>query len=374
MKKYWILLFLSKSISQRKGQVFVASLAVTLAVAVITGMIGITAGINEKLGSELKAYGANIIVSDAEDGDLAYDGIAQIAEMENVVDAEGQLFGSVMVKGNLVDFIGVDMKHLKEKGWRYTGRWPAANNEILAGVNLKRALELEEGTAVFLSPSENDSENISKDDSHIDFIVSGFVERGASEDNVFLIPIRRAWELSGSENSLSAILIRCNPNHIDAVIENIKTIFPSVEIKTLGQVAYAEKSLLNKIQLLMALVTIVVLLAAVISVGSTMGANVLERREEIGLMMALGATRNGISLIYALEAALIGLLGGIAGFVLGYISIQAISRGALGSYISTPFILVFLSLITGLLIALISSHLPIRDALKYSPAEILRGG
>ena len=171
----------------------------------------------------------------------------------------------------------------------------------------------------------------------------------------------------------SAVLDRSDPDRIDTVVSSIKKIFPFTEVKTFQQVAYAEKSILGKIQLLMALVTIVVLLAAIISVGSTMGANVLERREEIGLMMTLGATKRVISLLYALEAALIGLIGGLTGFVLGWIAIQGISQGAFGSYISVPGYLVLISVTAGLSIALLSGHLPVRDALRYKPAEILRG-
>jgi putative ABC transport system permease protein len=370
MKKKWMLLFLFRSMSQRKGRVIVASLSVTLAVSIISGMIGITEGINEKLGSELKAYGANIIVSPAEGGYLTSDLVNEVLGIENVTDAEGQLFGTALLYESASDFIGVDMKGLKGKGWKYEGTWPDKRKEILAGINLKRALNLDEGSEIFLAPSLTEDRGEQK---RIKFIVSGFIERGSSEDNAFILSMEDAWELSGREGRLSAVLVRADPDAIDNVVSSMKQQFPFTEVKTFRQVAYAEQSLLGKIQLLMALVTIVVLLAAVISVGSTMGANVLERREEIGLMMALGATKNMINSIYALEAALMGLAGGCAGFVLGYLSTQAISSGAFGSGISMPFYIVFLSVINGLIIALLSSYFPVRDALKYKPAEILRG-
>ncbi len=374
MKKNWMLLFLLKSISQRKGRVIVASVSVTLAVAVISGMIGITSGINEKLGSELKAYGANIIVAPGDEGHLDQEAVGELLKIKNITDADGQVFGSVNFNGSSIDFIGVDINRLKDKGWRFMGEWPDGKKEILAGINLKKALDIEAGAVVRLSSStQNEDQNVSPDSFGAEFIVSGFVERGSAEDNAFIIQLSAAWELTGLNNELSAVLVRSNPGEIDSVVSSIKKAFPLTEVKTLRQVAYAEESLLSKIQLLMTLVTFVVLIAAVISVGSTMGANVLERREEIGLMMTLGATKNGISSIYAMEAAVIGLLGGITGFVLGYISIQVISQGAFGSYISIPFYLVFLSVAVGLLIALLASHLPVRDALRYSPAEILRG-
>jgi putative ABC transport system permease protein len=363
MKRRWILLFLRKSISQRKGRTVIASISITLAVAVITAMAGITTGINEKLGSELKAYGANIIVSPAESNYLDYDVVDRILTIDNVTDAKGQVLGNVFTGDQSIEIIGLDINALTESGWRLTGKRPEGKSDMLAGINLKEALNLDTGKKVPLSsPSRT-----------VEFTVSGFIERGGPEDNAFLLSIADAWELTGLNNRLSAVLVRGRPGKLDNVVKEIRDAIPGASVKTFRQVALAEESLLNKIQLLIALVTVVVLFASVVSVASTMGANVFERREEIGIMMAIGATKNEISLFYAAEALLIGLIGGFAGFFLGYISTQIISKGAFESYISIPVYIVFLSVIAGLVISLLASHFPVRDALKYSPAEILRG-
>ncbi len=364
MKKEWFFMFLKKSIMQRKGRVIIASLSITLAVAVISGMTGITAGVRDKLGEELKAYGANIIVSPAEGTYIDSGTLDRIRKVSNVINAEGQIFDSVIINGQAVEIIGLNISSLKDTGWRLSGKWPENRGGILAGINLKNALELDAGNNVtLLSSSEGSAE----------FTITGFIERGGAEDNTFILSIADVWKLTGLDSKLSTILVRGDPGKLENAVNSIKDAFPSVNVKTFRQIAFAEESLLGKIQLLMVLVTIAVLFASIISIGSTMGANVIERREEIGLMMAIGATKNQISMIYAAEAVLIGLLGGIAGFVLAYISAQVISKGAFGSYISMPFYTFFLSMITGLALSMLASHFPVRDALKYSPAEILRG-
>ncbi len=374
MKRRWILLFLGKSISQRKGRTVIASISITLAVAVITAMAGITIGINEKLGSELKAYGANIIVSSAESNYLDYEVVDKILKIDNVTDAKGQVLGNVFTGDQSIEVIGLDINSLKESGWRLSGKWPVNQNEVLAGSNLKNALQLDIGKSIRLFPPlEKGGEGGFFNSKEITFTVTGFIERGGPEDNAFLLSIADAWALTGLNNKLSIVLVRGRPGKLDNVVKEIRDIVPGASVKTFRQVAFAEESLLNKIQLLMALVTAVVLFASVISVASTMGANVFERREEIGIMMAIGARKNEISLFYAAEAVLIGLIGGFAGFFLGYISTQIISKGAFDSYIYMPFYVVFLSIIMGLVISLLASHFPVRDALKYSPAEILRG-
>jgi putative ABC transport system permease protein len=363
MKKNWIFLFLVKSISQRTGRLIVAVVSVTLAVAVITGITGITAGISEKLGSELKAYGANIIVAPAEGGYLDYDMMSRISGIDSVDDAVGQVLGNVFIENQSIEMIGLDVETFKNRGWQLTGNWPEKQYEVLAGIDIKIALNLTEGMTITLQGGSKS----------IDFVVSGFIEKGGAEDRAVILSIADAWDLTGLKDRVSTFLVRAWPGELNNAVQSIKSALPAAEVKTFRQVAFAEEALLHKVQLLMFLVAVVVLFASFVSVASTVGANLFERREEIGLMMAIGATRKEISFFYTAEALLIGLLGSLAGFVLGYISIQVISKGAFDSYISMPFYLVFISSIAGLVISVAASHFPVRDALKYSPAEILRG-
>ncbi len=362
MKQSWFFYFFSKSVSQRKGRVVIASLSIMLAVAVVTGLLGITSGIKEKLGSELKAYGANLIVSSGSGGFLDYDALQAISKLDGVENVSGHVFGMAFINNESIEIIGLDIGSLKETGWRLHGKWPLNEREILAGINLKDALQLETGKAVALS-GENGI---------MEFIISGFLERGGAEDNALIVSLPHAWELLSIDKKLSVVLVRGRAGELAGISGNIEKTVAGTGVKTLRQVAVAEESLLKKIQLLLVLVTVVVLFAAMVSIMSTMGANVLERREEIGLMKAIGATRNNIRLFYFSEAVLTGAAGGAAGFIMGYLFTQAVSWGAFGSFIDIPLYLPALSVAAGLVISLVASHFPVVDALKYNPAVILR--
>ncbi len=352
-----------RSISQRKGRVVIASLSVMLAVAVVTAMLGITFGIREKLGAELKAYGANIIVAPQKGHYLDYETLESISRLNHVEEAAGQVFGRVFINKQGVEIIGLEVSRLKDRGWRLFGNWPDKKGEILAGVNLKDALRLEPGRTLALESEGKKT----------DFTVSGLFEKGGPEDSALIVSLPEAWELTGAAGRLSAVLVRGKSGELESVAKSIRAAAPAASVKTLRQVAFAEESLLVKIQLLMALVTVVVLSATVISVASTMGANVLERREEIGLMKALGATRKGISSFYSAEAILIGLAGGLSGFLFGYFSAQAVSKGAFNSFIAAPSYLPLFSLAMGLAVSVTAAYFPVRGAMKYEPAVILRG-
>ncbi len=382
------LFFFGRSIAQRRGRIAIAALSVTLAVSIVTGLAGITYGIRGKLGGALRSYGANLIVT-PETGDfISFDTLSVISGIDGVISASGHIFGRITINDSTLELIGLDTKKLKEMGWKLQGHVPAESGEILAGTNLKKALDLDIGLPVTLSSeaistsaslvinaatrAKGQTDGMAESRRIMQFTISGFIEKGGPEDSAFILPLPQAWELLGRPQLLSAILVRGRTAKLDAISERIRSTVRGIQIKTLRQVAVAEQSLLEKIQILLLLVTAVVLFAAIVSIMSSMGANVIERREEIGLMKALGATRNNIRAFYFAEALLTGVAGGIAGYVIGYIFTQAVSWGAFGSFIHIPIYFMLISVVSGLLLSVAASHFPVWDALTYNPAVILR--
>ncbi len=115
----------------------------------------------------------------------------------------------------------------------------------------------------------------------------------------------------------------------------------------------------------------VALLVGAIGIANIMVISVLERRGEIGLRRALGATRRHISLQFLAESALLAVLGGIAGLALG--------AGATEVYAITrhePFVVPLYALLAapaaGLVIGTLAGLYPAAKAARLSPTEALR--
>ena len=78
------------------------------------------------------------------------------------------------------------------------------------------------------------------------------------------------------------------------------------------------------------LVTIAALFAAALAVGATSATTVLERRAEIGLMKALGASHRAVGAFFIAEQLLLALVGGVAGYALGVVLARALGIGIFG--------------------------------------------
>ena len=108
----------------------------------------------------------------------------------------------------------------------------------------------------------------------------------------------------------------CSP-YISSISHQMQQQFPGVEVRAIRQVAEGEGRILTRVGGLMWLVTIAALFAAALAVGATSATSVLERRSEIGLMKALGASHRAVGAFFVAEQLLLALVGGVAGLRAG---------------------------------------------------------
>ncbi len=115
----------------------------------------------------------------------------------------------------------------------------------------------------------------------------------------------------------------------------------------------------------------VALLVGAIGIANIMVISVLERRGEIGLRRALGATRRHVSLQFLTESALLAALGSVVGLGLGAGATEVYSIGQHEPFV-VPLYALVAAPVSGLVIGALAGLYPAGKAARLSPTEALR--
>jgi len=137
-------------------------------------------------------------------------------------------------------------------------------------------------------------------------------------------------------------------------------------------------SILNAIQIFVIIIASISIFIGAIGIINTMSTSVLERKKEIGIMKAIGATNHQIFMQFFVESGFLGLIGGgigvLLGVILGYFGIIGINNfidSDMQPKIS--FFLIFFALLGSFMIGAAAGILPAMKAARQNPVEALRG-
>jgi len=124
---------------------------------------------------------------------------------------------------------------------------------------------------------------------------------------------------------------------------------------------------------------ILAMVVAIVSISNSLLMSVMERTKEIGTLKCLGALDSHILLLFLIEASLIGLVGGIVGFLLGMIASFASLYAQFGDLAFFIFSNAYqtlnwfwMAMATSVFLCIVASLYPARRAANLRPAEALR--
>ncbi|HLB72225.1 MAG TPA: ABC transporter permease [Candidatus Methanoperedens sp.] len=372
-----------RSLTQRKMRTGLTIFGIALGIFAVVVMGGMSEHLNMTYDKSIKLLAADIMVQPDGSGTLDETKIRQIKRVPGVKDAYGVLYTSLDPEksgggfdpGDFVSGVLPEkqIKDLKLISGRYLV--PGDEYKAVIGSSIARKFNLKVGDELEI---KNKRKKGSSSISHTrNVTVVGIQEySGTMFDSSVNIPLDAAQKFYKMENTVSMIYAEPAPGtdssllakRIDLSVEKVKSRSPEQLRKDIeGELVF------------FSLITIsAAVLAAIIgglSVMNTMLMSVSERTKEFGLLKALGAERKSILFMTMGEAALMGMIGGIAGIAGGWILVHFlnISFEAQGSalFSITPRIVV-IGLIFATVLGMICGTYPAYRATKMSPMEALR--
>lgn len=197
-------------------------------------------------------------------------------------------------------------------------------------------------------------------------------------DRAALVGMVAADEYLDHDNVPTSIMVRSDPDYVDDVMAVLAaTANPEnpdeIEVARPTDALEAKEAADDAFTALFLGLGAVALLVGGVGIANVMVISVLERRSEIGLRRALGATKRHIATQFLGEALLLAVIGGIGGVALGAVVTTGYARFRGWGTLVPPIAMVG-GMAAALLIGAVAGLYPAIRAARMSPTEALRTG
>ena len=349
----------------RRGRAASALLAMVVAAAVATAMLNLYVDVQAKLRKEFRNYGANIVVVGKEGQSLPV-GAREQAETVLAIRGMAVPFAYVVARtsgGQSVVVSGTDFDGVKklDRWWAVTA-WPVSGGDALLG---KRA-------AAVVS-QKGEPFDLSFRGRVIHLKPKGQLETGAAEDSRIYISLRDFESWTGVQPSTIEVAASGSAEEVSTLAQKLAHAIPAAEVRPVRQIMEGEARVLGKTRSTLLAAAVLIILTSALCVLSTLMGWVFDRRRDFAIMKALGASERLISSFFAAEAAALGAVGAVFGFVIGIAVAAWIGRANFHAPVEPRFGVLPVILLGSMAVALLSAALPVSLLRRVEPAMILRG-
>jgi putative ABC transport system permease protein len=193
--------------------------------------------------------------------------------------------------------------------------------------------------------------------------------------------LREISRAASDQPVYSSISVRVkNPTQVQPVEDTIKKMgFTTFSLLDASQ---SLRTFFRVLDLFLLIFGSLALAVASIGIVNTLVMAILERRREIGIMKAIGASDGDVKKLFFAEAGAMGILGGVVGVALGWAIGRIINLGTNvylrresltpDNFWSVPWWLVALAIGFSFLVSLVSGLYPAARAAKLDPVQALR--
>ena len=419
---------LLSAVFRKRSRAVMAVVASLVGAATLSCLAMICIAVPQQMNQEMRAYGANLIVTPLADSENGKSGIddAMVEHTTEMVSAKGSekhatyRYENVRVNAAPYVMAGVNPAQVRNLNhhWVVDGSWPSAG-KVLVGRDVADAMGLKVGGSITIGYRASDNAASSgqasqpgtdgtdgtaqsgtggtsdgqtssgstgaqqtqnghvssdiMDTSGTEFRVAGIVDTGGSEDSIIYALAGDVDKLTGSTRGVDVIEYSSGASDLTARVNSINDMTSMhVKAQQVTKITASDTRVITMLQTLFWIVSLVVLVFTLVGVGTTISSIVSQRRNEIGLRKALGASSHAIGVEFYVESAVYGLLGGLLGTATGYGMARWLCATVFERSIGFNWWLAVVSVVFSALVAVVASIPPVHRATRIDPAVVLR--
>jgi len=363
----------------QRGRLLVILSALGASAALTAALLNLQVDARDRLTKEFRVFGANIIVAPRNSKSSA---VAAVTLDESVVEkvrqslpphasADSYLYLVARVSSansseplNAV-IAGKRSELIDQSALKSAIVTPRDNTNIcVVGTQAAQQLHLQPADQLTLQNNKAEETCVSEiADAH-----------GDAQDSQIVVNLDAAQRLASlpGEVSLIQVSVPGTPREIREYIATLAQKIPAADVHGLRQFTDAEAKIYTRVSGLLTATTALVLALTGLCVMAAMTNVAMERKNDVGLMKAIGGATRRVLRLFLAEAALLGLAGGIVGAAAGLLLSIWLGKTVFGVAARPRLIVYPVSVALTILVAIVSSY-PLRRLANISPASVFRG-
>lgn len=388
----------------RKSRAILLILMIGLSMGVMVGLEGLYNGmyvhmIDKSMRSdsgEIALYAKqyrleNDIKYRIENAETKVERLAKLSGVDFVLrrlQVEG--LAQTATKSNPAKVIGIDLKDEEKFGkfsdFLKSGELDFGKNGAFVGSELAKNLKIKIGSKVIFTTQDSSLEIAS-----VALRVKAIIQTsnmGLDERGIYLPRGRVANLLGVDPNSATQIAIRSDSEEIDSLQEQIRELFPTLEVYSFMELYPQLKQMQSMMDIFNAITFTIVMIVVFIGILGVMYVSILDRIREFGILLSIGYAYRYIRIQIILEAFFLGFAGYLLGSLIGFLLLSYMKNYGLdlsmfaegmesfgmsstlyATIESTYFISTFFAIVIASVLSVIP---PLRKIKKLNPVEVIR--
>ena len=371
-------------LASNRARLAVILLALGSGAAITAALLNLEVDAKRRLTREFRAFGPNVVIAPKNSSttsatlqesvsseipiSVSNGSVSQSSKLFLIANVSsltsGKTLPAVVAGARPFSFVRIAVRDSSTAEPNPAQTNPDIENMCILGVHVAHQLGAQLNTEISLSANQHRES----------CRVASLKETGGPEDDRVEMPLQQAQHLADLPGRISLVELRV-PGTVYAIqsyVADLQRRIPEAEVRPIRQFTEGEAKIYNRISGILSATVALVLILTALCVMAAMTNVAMERRNDVGLMKAIGGATRRVLRLFLAEAALLGLAGGLIGAALGILLSIWLGKQVFGQP-AQPRLIVYPVSVALTMIVAIAGAFPLRRLASVRPASAFRG-